>query len=172
MPLALPEQRLEDRYVEAEKAEEAKRRARARRQPLILIAVVNLLVVGIAAVAVIDLRRLQTPEGTALRWAQAAVFGDCGDYRTFSVAGPSVADARSSEQLCEDLRAATAPARGELLKIGLQLRTVHRVGNGAEVELVLTRRGVVSHVSLRLVRTGGRWRVVRDGLTCGSIGCA
>jgi uncharacterized protein YcfJ len=163
---------VEHRYVEAERTAEAKRLARARRQPLILIALVNVLVVAIAATAVVDLRRLQAPEGTALRWAQAAVFGDCGDYLTYSVADPSATDARSADQLCRDLRAATAMARDESLKIGLAVRRVVIGGSRAEVELVLTRKGVATDVSLRVARTAGGWRVLRDGLTCGSIGCA
>lgn len=172
MPLATPEQRLEERYVEAEKAAEVKRRARARRQPLTLIALVNVLIVGIAFTAAVDLRRLDTPGGTALRWAQAAVFGDCSDYLAFSVPDASVQDTRSDSQLCQDLRAATAPARNETLRIGLALGRVLGTNDRAEVELVLTRKGVVTHVSMRVARSGGHWRVVRDGLTCGSIGCA
>jgi len=82
-----------------------------------------------------------------------------------------VPDTRSRDQLCQDLRAATAPARSESLKIDLALGRILRTGNRAEVELVLTRKGVSTHVSLRVARRGGNWRVVRDGLTCGSIGC-
>jgi hypothetical protein len=172
MPLATPERRLEERYVEAERASEAKRQARARRQPLILIVLVNVLVIAIGATAVIDLRRLETPGGTALRWAQAAVFGDCSDYLTYSVPDAAVQDSRSDDQLCQDLRAATAAARNETLRIGLTLGRVLGTGDRAEVELVLTRKGVVNHVSMRVAKSGGHWRVVRDGLTCGSIGCA
>jgi hypothetical protein len=133
---------------------------------------VNVLLLGIAVTAVLDLRRLQTPGGTALVWAQSAVFGECGDYVKYSVPDPSVPDERSTTQLCQDLRAATATARGEPLKVGLILGRVQRAGNRARVELVLTRAGVSTRVAVRLASTGGRWRVVRDALTCGSLGCA
>jgi hypothetical protein len=161
----------EDRWREAERAAEAKRRARARRQPLYLIALVNALVIGIGVTATIDLRRLQTPGGTALRWTQAAVFGDCPDYLEFSVSDLSVPDARSTDQLCKDLRAATAEARQEQLKIGLRLESVRRTRDRAVVVVRLTRADVPAQVSMDLRRTGGHWRVVRDALTCGSVGC-
>lgn len=145
-----------------------KRQERLRRQPLILVTLLNVLVLGIGVTAAVDLRRLQTPGGTALRWAQAAVFGDCDDYRAFSVPDPSVPDPRSPEQLCQDLRAATAQARNENLRIGL---TVSSTSPGV-VHLVLTRKDVQTPVQLRVRRVAGQWRVVRDSLTCGSLGCA
>ena len=137
-----------------------------------LIALVNVLVIGIGLTAAVDLRRLQTPGGTALRWAQAAVFGDCADYRMFSVPDASVPDTRSSDQLCQDLRATTAQARGESLRIGLHLKSVDVRGSRALVQLVLTRKEVPTPVSLDLARVKGHWRVLRDTLTCSSLGCA
>ena len=163
---------VEERYAVAEAAAEAKRRAKAKRQPLLLIALINALVLGIALTATVDLRRLQTPGGTALRWVQAAVFGDCGDYLMFSVPDQSRADSRSHAQLCRDLRASTSSARDEALKIGLALGATEADGGGERVEITLTRKGVKSRLILRLVKRGGRWRVLRDELTCGSVGCA
>ena len=106
-----------------------------------------------------------------MRWAQAAVFGDCGDYLAFSVTDASVTDTRTQQQLCQDLRAATAGARNETAKIGLRLGPVVRHGAKAQVQLVLTRAGVPTTVSLQLARVDGHWRVVRNAVTCGSIGC-
>jgi len=34
-------------------------------------------VLAVGVVAAVDLRRLQTPHGTALAWTGAAIFGDC-----------------------------------------------------------------------------------------------
>lgn len=163
---------VDQRYAEAEAAAEAKRRVKARRQPLILIALVNSLVLGTGATAMVDLRRLQTPEGTALRWAQAAVFGDCDDYLQFSVGDRTRPEERTPDQLCRDLRASTEPARSDALRIGLRLGRVLRQPYGAEVELVLTRMNEPVQLDLRLVKVAGHWRVVRDPLTCASIGCA
>jgi hypothetical protein len=141
------------------------------RQPLVLIALVNVLILGIASVAVIDLRRLQTPGGTALRWLQAAVFGSCDDYLTYSVADRP--DPRSRDQLCQDLRASTQQARKQALSIGLALRRVAPVeAGGDQVDIALTREGVTTTVVMHLVRREGRWRVLRDELTCRSVGCA
>lgn len=161
----------EQRWREAELAAEAKQRARARRQPLILIGLVDALVIGIALTATVDLRRLQTPGGTALRWTQAAVFGDCPDYLEFSVADPSVPDSRTTDELCQDLRAATADARAEQLKIGLRLSGVQTSGGRSQVEVLIVRKQVPTRASMHLVRTRGHWRVVRDSFTCGSVGC-
>lgn len=163
---------VERRYAELEAAAEVKRRTKARRQPWILIGLVNALVIGTGITAAVDLRRLQTPEGTALRWTQAAVFGDCDDYRAFSVADRTRPDDRSSQELCRDLRAATQSARSDALKIGLKLGRVRRQPYGAEVEIVLTRKGQTVPVALRLVKVDGDWRVVRDQGTCSAVGCA
>ena len=143
-------------------------RARARRQPLILIMVFNVLIVAVGMTAVVDLRRLQTPGGTGLRWLQAAVFGDCDDYLTYSIPDPSRPDSRSHEQFCQDLLRSSAAARAESLKIGFVLGPV-----GADrVQVRLTRRGVTKTVLMHVVKRNGHWRVVRDALTCSSVGCA
>jgi hypothetical protein len=160
----------EDRYAELEAAGEERRRARMRRQPLILIALVNVLVLGIAATATVDLRRLRTPQGVALRWTQSAVFGDCDDYRTFSVSDQ--VESRPVAQVCRDLRAATAEARSNNLSIGLVVDRVQRQGGRATVGITLTRAGKKTPLALTLVRRGGRWKVLRDAATCGSVGCA
>jgi hypothetical protein len=162
---------LDDRYAAAEAAAEAKRRAKARRQPLVLIALMNVLVLGIGFTAVVDLRRLETPTGTALRWVQAAVFGDCTDYLTFSAAG-GPPDERSRQQLCADLRAVTADARNERLRIGLRVQGARTAGATAEVRLELVRQGHPTALRVHLVRRHKRWVVLRDAVTCGSVGCA
>ncbi len=163
---------LEDRYAELEAVAEAKRQAKQQRQRPLLIAVINALVLATGLTVMVDLRRLQTPEGTALRWTQAAVFGSCEDYLDYSVADSTGTDKRSPEELCRDLRSATAEARQESSKIGLELGRVLRRPFGAEVEIVLVRDRRSTPVAMRLVRVDGQWRVVRDQVTCASVGCA
>ncbi|HUR14386.1 MAG TPA: hypothetical protein VM097_07820 [Mycobacteriales bacterium] len=145
---------------------------RARRQRLLLLVVVNALVLAIALVAAVDLRRLATPGGTALRWVQAAVFGDCADYLEFSVATADVSDSRSPDELCQDLRQATAQARADQLRIGLHLGAVSHDDRTATASVTLTRDGAPTALKVRLVRDEGRWRVLRDAATCASVGCA
>lgn len=145
---------------------------RTHRQVATLLVVVNLLVLGIGAVACVDLRRLKTPGGTALRWIQAAVFGDCDDYRSFSLTSSSRPEARSDGELCQDLRAATAPARQEQLTIGLRLERVTERGSDATAALTLTRDGKDTTVTVHLVRRDGAWKVLLDERTCSSVGCA
>ena len=161
---------VEARYAELEAAGEERRRARMRRQPLILVALVQVLVVGIALTAAVDLRRLRTPQGVALRWTQAAVFGDCDDYRTFSVSDEI--ESRPATQVCRDLRAATAEARNNNLSIGLVVDRVRRDGERATVSITLTRAGKRTPLSVTLVRRDGEWKVLRDTATCGFVGCA
>jgi hypothetical protein len=145
---------------------------RARRQRLLLLVVVNALLLGIGLVASVDLRRLRTPGGTALRWVQAAVFGDCADYLEFSVPAGDVSDTRSRDELCQDLRQATAQARADQLRIGLHLGAVHHDQRTATAAVTLTRDGKPTPLLVRLVRRDGRWRVLRDAATCSSVGCA
>lgn len=147
-------------------------RARVRRQTLTLLLVVNILVLGIGLVASVDLRRLRTPEGTALRWLQAAVFGECDDYLRYSVADVDLPDRRAEQELCQDLRQATAKARRESLTIGLDVATVRRSGDTVTVTVRLRRAEEETSLTLHLVRDGGRWKVLRDAGTCSTVGCA
>ncbi len=163
---------VEWRYREAEALEEERRRRKMRRQPWLLIGLVQVLVIGTALTAAVDLRRLRTPGGVALAWTQAAVFGDCDDYLRYSVSPPdTVPDRRTAEQVCTDLRAATEQARAQSLTIGLTRGAVVESGDRATVDLTVTRRAEPLTVRVDLVRTGGRWRVVRDAEAC-RLGCA
>src|SRR4051794_16025646 len=159
---------LEARYAELEAAAEERRRARMRRQPLLLIALVGVLVLGIGIVSSVDLRRLRTPQGGALRWAQAAVFGDCDGYLHFS----GGTDDRSRDELCRDLRAATADARRHNIDIGLHVRDVEQHDGRAVVAVDITRQGETRRAQVDLRRSGGRWVVERDATTCALVGCA
>ncbi len=163
---------LEQRWQAAEADAEAKRRRRARRQPLLLIALLDVLLVAVASTAVVDLRRLATPQGTALAWTQAAVFGDCGDYLRLSIPDPTVADRRTPEQLCTDLRAATRTARTNSARIALRPVGSTVRSSTATVRIELDQAAQPRVVVLELRRSGGGWRVLRDAQTCGSVGCA
>lgn len=161
------------RWAELEDAERERRLAKARRQPLILLATINALVLATGLTATVDLRRLATPGGTALKWTQAAVFGVCDDYLAYSVADSSaVPDERTDDQLCRDLRASTEQARANSITIGLTLGRVHEQASRAEVELTLTRSKQPTRVQMTLRRVDGHWRVVRDAGTCAAVGCA
>jgi hypothetical protein len=145
---------------------------KARRQRVLLLVLINALVLGVALVASVDLRRLRTPGGTALRWVEAAVFGNCDDYLEFSLPDADAPDPRSGGDLCRDLRASTKDARNHSATIGMRLEAVTEKGQDAEVQIRLTRQDRPSSVTLHLIRRNGRWRVLRDAETCASIGCA
>ena len=145
---------------------------KARRQRLLLLVVLNSLVLATGLVASVDLRRLQTPGGTALRWVEAAVFGSCDDYLGFSVPAADTRDPRSPAEVCHDLREATAKARTEQLTIGLRLDRVETRASEAVARLTITRAEEQQPVEVSLVRRAGKWRVLRDETTCASVGCA
>ena len=145
---------------------------KTRRQKLLLLAVVNALTLSVGLVACIDLRRLATPGGTALRWVQAAVFGDCDDYLEFSVPAADREDPRSEQELCKDLRTATEDARRDQLKIGLHLGPVMKGTTEALVRIDLTNDDKATPLDVHLVRRDDHWRVLRDEATCSSVGCA
>lgn len=159
---------LEERYRLAELAAEERRRAKARRQPLLLIALLNVLILAVAGTAVVDLRRLATPQGAALAWTQAALFGDCTAYARLSLAP---GDRRSQEQLCGPLRAGTATNRTQVARIGLRPGGAQVSGRTATVRVRLQRAGQDSVVVLHLLRRGSRWRVVRDAVSCALVAC-
>ena len=147
--------------------EQLRLRARSRRQAILLVVLMNLLILFVASTAVVDLRRLQTRQGVALRWFQAAVFGDCKDYLTYSTSDPDSSDSRSEGELCTDLRRQRA-ARGDSLKIGFRLGEIEQ----DRVHVVLTRAGETKDVVMHVVWRDGRWLVLRDGVTCNSVACA
>jgi hypothetical protein len=164
---ARPASEREARYAELEAAEDEKRRARLRRQPLILVGLMAVLTLGVGIVASVDLRRLQTPQGVALRWTQAATFGDCDDYLHYST---GVLEQPSAE-VCHGLRAGTAEARQHNVEIGLAVQSVTVSGARAVVVLEITRKDEKRVAQLDLKRTGGRWRVVRDKVSCAVLPC-
>lgn len=159
---------LEARYAELEAQADEKRSARMRRQPLLLVGLVGALVLAVGVVSSVDLRRLRTPQGVALRWAQAAIFGDCDDYLRFST-GP---DDRPRADVCRDLRAMTEDARQHNIEIGLTVRQVTTRGSTAVVLLDVTRKDDVQHAQLDERRSEGRWLVVRDATSCAVVLCA
>lgn len=142
---------------------------------------------GVGLVASADLRRLQTPRGTALAWTEAAVFGDCRGYAKLSVRDPGEAldtdaqtdartdtrtDTRTDEQRCRDLRRGSEDARLHSGTIGLDAIRVVQRGSSATVQIRLTRDRTARTALLFLVRKGSGWAVVRDTVACSQVGCA
>ena len=160
--------RTADRYAELEELTAARQRARMRRQPLILIGLLEVLVVAVGVVASIDLRRLQTPQGVALRWTEAATFGDCDDYLHFSTG----ADDRTRDDICRVLRGMTEDARQHNLQIRLAVTSVATHGSSSVVTLDVGPTQDPRHAVLHLRKQGGRWLVVRDAGTCTVVLCA
>jgi hypothetical protein len=119
-------------------------------------------------VAAVDLRRLQTPRGTALAWTGAAVFGDCTAYERLSI----VEEDRSDEQVCRELRSSTEQAREESGRIGIEVLAVQQREREATVEVELRRGDDTDRVVLPLRRKGDGWGVLLTDEVCEAIGCA
>lgn len=154
---------------------ERQREAKIRRTvPLTqLVLIVLLLAFGITYV--IDQRRLNSPGGTALSWAQAATFGVCNRYLDLSVPPPGVDEPRSDRQVCSELRARTQRNREEQTLIIVRLVASSSRG---EATVTLERRQQIgdpvetARAEINLVKRDGRWRVVLDGDACNPLGCA
>ena len=128
-----------------------------------------MLSLAVGTVAAIDLRRLQTPRGTALAWTGAAVFGDCTAYDRLSIAPAS--ERRSDAAVCRALRARTEDARTAAAGIGIELQSVEQRGREATAVVVIRRDEQETPVELPLRRKGDGWGVVLTTEVCRKVGC-
>lgn len=144
---------------------------RIRRTPGVLIGVTGLLVLAVGATAAVDLRRLQTPRGAALAWTEAAVFGDCRAFLALSRVTDPAAERRNDDEICRDLRAATAQARANSTRIDLRPRSVDQRGRTAVVTIDVRGPDGTSAATVRLVHRGDDWLAVRRPGACAAVGC-
>ena len=168
-------ERIDRLYAKAEEKLEEVNAKRVERGPISLIAVLLGVSLVVGVVAAVDLRRLQSPRGTALAWTGAAVFGDCTAYLELSVPDPDavVPDRRSDGELCRDLRSRTEGARGDAPRIEIVAGEVTELGDErAQVQVEVTRPSRTRSVVLDLQRNGDGWVVVRTAPTCLAVGCA
>ena len=157
------------RYAELERSLEPQRARSIARGPIGLIGVLVVLSLAVGVVAAVDLRRLQTPRGTALAWTGAAVFGDCVAYERLSIAEQP--EERSDEALCRDLRRGTEEARQTAAQIGIDVLSVEQRGRRATVEVQVRRADRERTVALSLRRKGDGWGVLLTNEVCRVVGC-
>lgn len=157
----------EQRYRRQERDGERRRAATVRRGPVGLIAVCLLVALGVGFTAAVDLRRLQTPRGTALAWTGALLFGDCTAYDRLTARPAGAADQR-----CRALRQASRAARDTPAKVAFDVLGLQQDGPRALVRMRVREpdRPAVE-VPLRLERRDGRWRVDADAGTCLLLPC-
>jgi hypothetical protein len=161
---------LERRYAAAEQPLETQRARSVRRGPVTLIGVLLVVALAVAAVAVVDLRRLRTPGGAALAWAGAAVYGDCTAFRELSTRVRD--DGRSSEERCAALRRATEDNRANPTQVQIALVSVQERGDAATATVRITRRDVTQTVPLQLRPQDDGWAVVLSDDVCALVPCA
>ena len=160
---------LDRRYAELERSLEPQRARSIARGPIGLIGVLVVLSLAVGTIAAVDLRRLQTPRGTALAWTGAAVFGDCTAYERLSI--PDEPEERSDGEVCLRLVRSTEQARQESGTIGIDVVSVEQRGREATVEVVVRRDDRTRTVELPLRRKGDGWGVVLTDEVCAAVGC-
>lgn len=167
------QERIDRLYAQAEAKLVADKARTVSRGPVLAIATCLVLALAVGVVAVIDLRRLDSPVGATLAWTGAAVFGNCTTYRELSVAGPDLPqDSRSDEQRCRDLRAQTEVNREQSQLVGIEVLESQEDGERARAVLRVTRPSGTAQVAVELRRQDGGWVVVRTARVCEAVGCA
>ena len=162
---------LEQRYAVAERKLDAYYDRRRRRGPPILLGTLLLLTLAVGVIAAVDLRRLQTPRGTALAWTGAPVYGDCTAYLDLSVPDAGGTETRSDDQLCASLRQRSAAARAAAGQIGIDLVDVREAEDQATAVISVRRPGRSDDITLTMRRSGGGWAVLRTPAVCLALGC-
>lgn len=159
-------------YARAEEKLARVNARRVRRGPETLLAVLIAMCLAVGLVAAVDLRRLQTPRGTALAWTGAAVFGDCTAYGKLSADLPgATADPRPERERCLALRRATEQSRADASAIGIDLVRVEPApGDAATAQVRVSRRDGETTVPLQMRREGAGWVVLRTAETCAAVG--
>lgn len=158
------EDRIERLYQRAEQKNEVRKAATVRRGPTSLIAVCLGVALVVGITAAVDLRRLQSPRGTSVSWAFAAVLGDCTAYRELSAAG--LDDAQ-----CLELRERTEEARDDADEVSVTVVEVAEADDRARSVLRLRTGDRQQRVELDLRRQGGDWLVEPDAAACEVVYC-
>lgn len=161
----------EERWARAELTLDVQAERRIRRTPAVVIGITALLVLAVAVTAAIDLRRLQTPRGAALAWAEAATFGDCRGFLALSVVDEPTNDRRTDDEICSSLRRSTETARANSTRITLTARSVVQAGRRAVVRVETRGPDGTREVPLSLTRRGSDWLVIRQAGACGDVAC-
>jgi hypothetical protein len=164
-------ERVERAYALAEVKNEARKEATIRRGPVSLIVVCLGFALLVGITAAVDLRRLQTPEGTALAFAGAAVFGDCNAYRRLALRAAD--DDRDEDERCLEIRRATQDARDRPADVEIELVSAQEEGDTARAVVRVRRPGddESEDVPLSMRPRGGGWVVELTERTCAVLAC-
>lgn len=155
-------------YARLEEKNVVRTAATVRRGPVSLVAVMLLVALAVGVVAAVDLRRLQTPRGTALAFTGAAVFGDCTAYRELSVGR----DEGDEDARCLELRRLTEDNRARAGDVEITLVSAAERGDGARAVVRVRRPDEPAReVPLQLRRRGGGYAVELTEPTCAVLPC-
>ena len=154
----------------ADPSQDARARRQLRRSGSLVVALLVVLVVAVGATATVDLRRLQSPEGTAGAFVEAARDGDCDRVvRLLVLRGPSGGPGGTvTRGDCQRLQALYAGA-----DVAAATRRGQPAGGAtAYVDVVLHRGSDSARQLLALLRRGGRWQVLDPTAYCAPGACA
>ena len=159
---------ISDRQLAGEQRNEDRKQRAIRRTPAVVVSLVAVLALVFGISAVVDMRRLDSPEGTTRAWVQAALAADCDRYADLSVP-PEGEKALTADQ-CDLLKAAVRGLTGTVTV------TVSGVAllpsQGATADVTVTAPGGAQRASrIELSKTSGDWRVVRTPSTCALLTC-
>jgi hypothetical protein len=164
-------ERIERAYALAEEKNVARKEATIRRGPVSLVAVCLGFALLVGITAAVDLRRLKTPEGTALAFAGAAVFGDCNAYLRLSLRADD--DERDDDERCERIRRATQEARDRPGDVEIELVSTEERAETAGAVVRVRQPGDATSQDVRLSMRprGGGWAVELTERTCAVLAC-
>jgi hypothetical protein len=146
----------------------AAQRRRLRRTGITVIVLLDTLVIAVGITGSADLRQLSTPQGVARAYVDAAAVNDCQrrlDTQTHALRAAHLAgaaadpryDGTPTGRYCQAVHDAFRDDRVT------GARVLGRDGPTATVDVTVDHQGQSRTVHLRLVHTGGRWRVAAEG---------
>ncbi len=159
---------ISDRQLAGEQRNEARKQRAIRRTPAVVVSLLALLVLVFGISAVVDMRRLDSPEGATRAWVQAALAADCDRYAELSVA-PDGTRPLTSDQ-CDLVKAAVRGLTGTITVTvgGIAMLP----SQAATADVTVTAPGGAQRASrVELSKRSGDWLVVRTPSTCALLTC-
>ena len=160
-----------ERQLAGERRNEERTARQVRRTPFVVLGLTCVLTLAVGVTAVIDLRRLDSPEGAAQAWVQSVIVGDCKRYALLSQQPAD--ETRDEDALCAAVRdgAEQRIADGEArVRVRVPDRA-EREGPIARVVVELQVDGEAVESERLLLRDTDRWRVVVDDAACDLVDC-
>lgn len=164
----MSELRISARQLAGEQRNEARKQRAIQRTPAVVVGLLALLTLVFGISAAVDLRRLDSPEGTTRAWVQAALDADCTRYAELSVAPDG-----QREISADQCALVAAAVRGLTGPVSITISGVVLLPDqAATADVMVTAPGGAQRASrIQLSRASGAWLVVRTPSTCALLTC-